>query len=195
MKRGSVGHRVMAFLCIGLLASGCYGPFNLTRRLHHWNGQVGGRWANEVTFLVFSWLQVYSLATLGDALIFNSIEFWTGNNPITPPATADAPRVSTKTLAQGHQKVILQRVDSVDGRRMQVQIFEGDRLAREFSFEAGVDQPTVMKDGTGQVLGSAQTLPDGTLVLSDARGHEQTRYSPQQMERVAKKFEAASTKQ
>ena len=194
MRQHAGVRSIVSFLCIGLLLSGCYGPFNLTRRLHHWNGQVGGRWANEVVFLCFIWLPVYSLATLGDGLIFNSVEFWTGNNPVSPP-TAEAPRTTTKTLAQGDQKVILQRVDAADGRQMHVQIYTGDRLTKEFSVEAKLDQPTVMKDATGAVMGSAQTLPDGTLVLHDAAGVEQARYSPQQMDRLAKKYEAASTRQ
>jgi len=31
-------------LAAGLLASGCFGPFNLTRRLYRWNEQVEGKW-------------------------------------------------------------------------------------------------------------------------------------------------------
>ena len=194
MKRGSVLQRVVALFCVGLMAGGCYGPFNLTRRLHHWNGQVGGRWANEVVFLVFAVAvpAVYGLATLGDAVVFNSIEFWTGNNPVSPPMTAGEPRSVTKTIAQGAQKAVLERTDTADGRTMRVKLFDGERLVSSFSVEAGVDQPTVMKDDAGLVIGSAQTLPDGTLVLSDAQGHERTRYSPQQMDRLAKKFDAVS---
>ena len=192
MKRGSVLQRVVALFCVGLMAGGCYGPFNLTRRLHQWNGQVGGRWANEVVFLVFAWLPVYSLSTLGDVLIFNSIEFWTGNNPVSPPMTAGEPRSVTKTIAQGAQKAVLERTDTADGRTMRVQLFDGERLVSSFSVEAGVDQPTMLKNDVGAVVGSAQTLPDGTLVLFDAQGHERTRYSPQQMDRLAKKFDAVS---
>ena len=193
MKHGSIGQRIMALLCVGVLASGCYGPFNLTRRLHHWNGQAGSKWANEAVFLVFAVAvpAVYGFATLGDALVFNSIEFWTGNNPVDPP-TAEAPRAVTKTLAQGDSTVILQRVDSADGRQMHVQLFTGKQMVKEFSLEAKLDQPTVIKDAAGTVVGSAQTLADGTLVLSDAQGHV-TRYSPQQQERLAKKYEAATS--
>ena len=192
MRQRTGAHRAIAFLCIGLLMSGCHGPFNLTRRLHRWNGQVGGRWANEVVFLCFIWLPVYSLATLGDGLIFNSIEFWTGNNPITPP-TAEAPHAMTKTIAQGTQKAVLERTDSKDGRQMTVKLYDGNRLMNEFSLEARVDQPTVFKDSAGTVMGQAQTLPDGTLVLLDASGKEQARYSPQQLDRVAKKYSAAAS--
>ena len=192
MKSGTRGHSMIALLCIGVLVSGCYGPFNLTRRLHQWNGQAGGRWVNEAVFLAFYLIPVYGVAMVGDGLIFNSIEFWTGNNPVSPPMTAGEPRSVTKTIAQGAQKAVLERTDTADGRTMRVQLFDGERLVSSFSVEAGVDQPTMMKDDAGLVIGSAQTLPDGTLVLSDAQGHERTRYSPQQMDRLAKKFDAVS---
>jgi len=71
-------------LAAALLVSGCYGPFNLTRKLHQWNGEVSeNKWAVEIVFLALVWAPVYGLAGLGDGLIFNTIEFWGGENPIT----------------------------------------------------------------------------------------------------------------
>lgn len=90
-------HRVGAILVAGgLLMSGCYGPFNLTRQLHTWNGQVGDKYVNELVFLAFTVmpLPIYGVAVLADMLIFNAIEFWTGRNPVflslrsTPVQTA-----------------------------------------------------------------------------------------------------------
>ena len=63
---------------------GCYGPFRLSTKLHNWNGQVSNKkFVNELVFLGFCILPAYELCLLGDALIFNSIEFWSGNNPIS----------------------------------------------------------------------------------------------------------------
>ena len=80
---------VVLVLCLAVLMSGCYGTFSLTKRLHHWNGQQDGRWAQEGIFLLIAIVPIYGICILGDALIFNSIEFWGGNNPIA--ATAMAP--------------------------------------------------------------------------------------------------------
>ena len=80
---------LVVVLCVALLATSCYGPFNLTRRLHHWNGTVDGEWGNEGIFLLCAIIPVYGVCMLGDALIFNSIQFWGGENPISPPM-ADA---------------------------------------------------------------------------------------------------------
>ncbi|MHC5211377.1 MAG: DUF3332 family protein [Planctomycetota bacterium] len=81
---------LVVVLCLGVLMSGCYGPFNLTKRVHAWNGDFDGDWAQEGMFLVCSILPIYGFAMLGDALIFNSIEFWGGDNPIDPPMAMHA---------------------------------------------------------------------------------------------------------
>jgi len=79
---------VTAALGLTLLTVSCYGPFNATRRVHEWNGEVGNTWVNEGVFLAFVILPVYGFASLGDALIFNTIEFWGGENPVNPPGEA-----------------------------------------------------------------------------------------------------------
>ena len=72
---------VAALVAVGLSASGCYGPFHLTRKVHHWNGQVSeNKWVVEAVFLVCAWLPIYGVATAADALVINSVEFWTGKN-------------------------------------------------------------------------------------------------------------------
>jgi hypothetical protein len=77
---------LVVVLCVGILATGCIGPFNLTKTLHHWNSTfTGNEWGQEGMFLVLNILPVYGICILGDAIIFNSIEFWGGDNPISPP--------------------------------------------------------------------------------------------------------------
>lgn len=80
-------HRIETWvLAAVLLVSGCYGPFNLTRRLYQWNGQVGTKWEREFMFMLLAWAPVYGLTLVGDAVVFNSMEFWTGKNPVEPPS-------------------------------------------------------------------------------------------------------------
>ena len=70
------------------LTSACYGPFNLTRNIYHWNSEVKGsgevseKWMKEIIFFGMIIIPVYMLSALADAFIFNSMQFWTGNNPI-----------------------------------------------------------------------------------------------------------------
>jgi hypothetical protein len=65
------------------LCNSCYGPFRLTNKLYTWNGTVGNKWANTGVFLAFVILPVYGVTLVLDGIIFNSIEFWGGSNPIS----------------------------------------------------------------------------------------------------------------
>jgi hypothetical protein len=92
---------LVVVLCVGMLTTSCYGPFNLTRKLHHWNGTIDGKWGNEGVFLLVAIIPVYGICMLGDALIFNSIEFWGGTNPISAPMVdAGNPGVGQVAIAQ-----------------------------------------------------------------------------------------------
>ncbi len=73
-------------LTLCLFTSGCLGPNNAFDGLHHWNkGVTDNKWGNEAIFIALTVIPVYPLFYLGDILIFNSIEFWGGENPIDPP--------------------------------------------------------------------------------------------------------------
>lgn len=65
-----------------LLFSSCIGSFGLFNRLNSWNQSVGTKFVNELVFLAFNILPVYGVAYFADALVINSIEFWSGSNPM-----------------------------------------------------------------------------------------------------------------
>lgn len=70
---------VLALLCAGLLSqAACYGPFRLTTAVYKFNGSLGNDIVEEIVFLAMIIVPVYALAGVGDALIFNTIEYWTG---------------------------------------------------------------------------------------------------------------------
>ena len=149
-------------------SSGCYGPFKLTKKLHAWNGQVGEKWANEFVFLVLIWVPVYGLATLGDALIFNSIEFWTGENPIDKSAKADS---DTKWVAQGQSKAKLSHAAGASGEQFSIEQYDGGQRAASLHVRREGDRAVATND-RGEVLYRVETLPDGTMVARDADGKE-----------------------
>jgi hypothetical protein len=45
-------------------------------------------------------LPVYGLCTLGDALIFNSIEFWGGENPIQKASAPHGDEMCLRSVAE-----------------------------------------------------------------------------------------------
>ncbi len=82
---------LLAFLPLATV--GCFGRFQLVRNVYHFNQQVSpDKWMRWFVFLVLNVIPIYGLAAWIDALITNSIEFWTGENPVQPHA-AGATRV------------------------------------------------------------------------------------------------------
>ena len=60
--------------------SGCMGGFKLTRGVYEWNDSSCDRWTREAMFISCQVLPVYGMALAGDLLIYNPIEFWSGND-------------------------------------------------------------------------------------------------------------------
>lgn len=72
-----------AVLSVSALLPGCYGQFALTRKLYAWNGHVTGNpIARSAIMWAFLIIPVYELAGLGDFFIFNTVEVFSGSNPV-----------------------------------------------------------------------------------------------------------------
>ena len=85
--------RSLGALLIGVFlpvsSIGCFGKFELTRKVYNWNTSIDqDKWVRWFAFLLLM-LIPYPLAITIDTLLGNSVEFWTGENPIT----AGEPRV------------------------------------------------------------------------------------------------------
>jgi hypothetical protein len=67
----------------------CFGKFPLIRKLYSFNesiadkGTLLGRFINNLVYWVMLFFPIYGIAGLIDGLIFNLIEFWTGNQILT----------------------------------------------------------------------------------------------------------------
>lgn len=68
-------------LAATLLTSSCVGSFALFNKLAGWNKQAtDNKFLNELIFILIS--PAYAVCTFADVLVINSIEFWTGSNPM-----------------------------------------------------------------------------------------------------------------
>lgn len=74
--------KVAALLLSGvLLTNSCVGSFGLFNKLASWNkGATNEKFLNELIFLIIS--PAYAVCGVVDALVLNTIEFWSGNNPV-----------------------------------------------------------------------------------------------------------------
>ncbi|GAB4431723.1 MAG: hypothetical protein OHK0040_01260 [bacterium] len=68
-------------ICFSLFTS-CYGKFQLTRKVYEINSQVKDKFLRSATTWAFIIIPVYGVAALLDFVLFNTVEFWTGKNPI-----------------------------------------------------------------------------------------------------------------
>jgi len=74
---------VIALTLVGSVSfTSCIGSFALTNKIYSWNNSVGDKWVNEVVFLALCIVPVYEFCAFADAVILNSVEFWTGSNPV-----------------------------------------------------------------------------------------------------------------
>ena len=180
-------HRSRRMSCLMVAAmlamSGCFGPFNLTRRLYRWNTQVQGKWEREFMFILLAWAPVYGLTLVGDAVVFNSLEFWTGNNPVDPPPRAGLPSLpQTKRIVRGDEEAVLTYTMAVDGPQLTIQQFRAGQPAGTLQVKRR-DGKTIGLDGDGHVVLTAESFADGRVLVTDGHGQRLASYPGEQVER------------
>jgi hypothetical protein len=75
---------IAALLIMALLLNlfGCYGSFALTKKVYNLNGSLGDKFMKSIVMWIFMILPVYEAAGFIDLTVLNTIEFWTGSNPM-----------------------------------------------------------------------------------------------------------------
>jgi hypothetical protein len=143
-------------LALAIGTQGCYGRFQLVRSLYKWNGTVGEKFVNELVFLGCIILPVYSIAGFVDAVILNTIEFWSGKNPMT-----------AKVITQGDKQVSM-NYDKATGI-VAVRAYDKGVLLSETFLKKDGDRILTL-DKAGKVLYTASADMNGTASLADAKG-------------------------
>ena len=70
-------------LAATIMFSSCIGSFQLTNKVFKLNNTIGSKWVNELVFAACCILPVYEITLFVDAIVLNSIEFWSGKKLIT----------------------------------------------------------------------------------------------------------------
>ncbi len=149
-------------LASSLSLQSCIGSFALTNKVLRWNNQVGSKFVNELVFCAFWILPVYELTALADLLVLNSVEFWSGSNPVEA------------------------RVIKVDGKDAQYLVKSdatgytitntADKTEVRFNFDASDNSWSVMNPTTGEDVKFMQWV-DESHVKMVAPGGEFTTVS------------------
>lgn len=82
MKKRFFKVSMILAITASFMCTSCIGSFTTFNKLKDWNQTVGNKFVNELVFFVFWVIPVYEVATLADLVVFNSIEFWTNENPM-----------------------------------------------------------------------------------------------------------------
>ncbi|MDR1175397.1 MAG: DUF3332 domain-containing protein [Treponema sp.] len=82
----SIRKRILSMVLVafigGMSLSGCAGQYALFNKAHPFIGNLGGKWIGAVVNWIVGMPIVYPICIFADVFIFNTIEFWTGNNVI-----------------------------------------------------------------------------------------------------------------
>ena len=178
-------HRMaVALVALGFAASGCYGPFYLTRKVWKFNGEVSdNKWVVEVVHLICLALPIYSIAGAADGLIFNSIEFWTGSNPLSE-ASADGVK-ATRRIVRGDTEYLLKRVAGPAGDDLVIEQFRSGQPGQSLRLQRQGDQMVAL-NGEGVMLFRSRTEADGHVVITDATGQQVASYTDDESRRFLK---------
>jgi len=169
MKGKTLRNRIVAAIVVGsflTVTTACYGPFNLTRSVYHWNSNIKGgqevneKWMKEFVFFGMVIIPVYMFSALLDAFIFNSIQFWSGDNPVK--ATDGGGDGATRVVRLGGVTVTMVESD----RGTTVTYERNGIVERRATIETKATGYRLI-DETGALLAEAEKGQDGSVTLLD----------------------------
>ena len=105
-----------------------------------WNRIIDSKFVNELVFIAFWIVPVYEISALADILVLNSIEFWSGSNPVADTGTVKTIETKDGTYAIETKK---------DGYHIQK---EGEEKAVDLVFNETDKSWSVEADGESTKL-------------------------------------------
>jgi hypothetical protein len=163
------GHRFVAvtgLLSFITMSTACYGPFNLTKNVYHWNsnikgsGQINDKWMKEIVFFGMIIIPAYQFSALLDMFIFNSMHFWTGESPIK---ASGMERNDTKVTTLG--ETTIRWTPSGDGATV---TYEQDGVVKRHATIVSSATGYRLVDENGNLLSEAEYGVDGSVRLLDS---------------------------
>jgi hypothetical protein len=169
MKGKTLRKRIIAAVVMGsflTVTTACYGPFNLTKNVYQWNSNIKGssevneKWMKEFVFFGMIIIPVYMFSALLDAFIFNSIQFWSGSNPVKAnDAGGDG---ATRVVRLGGLTVTMVEND----RGTAVTYERNGIIERRAIIETSATGYRLINE-TGSLLAEAEMGQDGSVTLLD----------------------------
>jgi hypothetical protein len=174
-KEVPMKRKLLALLLVAFFTTGCTGSFNLTRKVYNWHRSQDDKWLDEFGFLVCAILPIYGISTFADAIVFNSIEFWTGDNPV------DEPNRVSKSIKEGADEATL----SYNKENKQITIASATKPTITLEKQGNM---VIAKDEAGKVVSTALMNANGQMVVLDQNMELVKAYSPAELDAMKAKF-------
>ena len=121
-----------------MAASSCIGSFGLFNKVLDWNQQAtGNKFLNWLIFILIS--PAYVLCGVADIFVINSIEFWSGNNPVACNKVVDGEDARYEIISNPEGYIVKNMDDNTEIK------FNFDEVDNSWSVEANGEEYKFMK--------------------------------------------------
>lgn len=164
-----------AVMALSILCTSCLGSFSAWNGLKDWNETASdNKFVNNAIFWGLNIIPVYPLFYAGDVIIFNLIEFWSGDNPIA----MNEGEIDRQVIEKDGVRYAMEATKN----QMKITVLSGEREGNELLL---VYEPTdkswnAVKDGEKIKLSSYEEgfhivyLPNGEEVRIDENASRDT---------------------
>ncbi len=173
-RSNAITRRASLVAALALLGSGCFGSFGATHSLYKWNSEVSdSKWLRWLVFLALAILPVYSLFVLADVLVLNTIEFFSGKNPIGE-GHADLGDGNTLTSTRTADPNLIRHEHRHNGKLVRV-LYVRRVSAREM----------IVLDAKMRPLTRVRLDAHGAVEVHDGQGRQLSMLTPAEVDRAS----------
>jgi len=134
---------LLAACTFATTTTGCFGSFKLTKTAYDFNKGLGNKWLSWLVFLVVGHITTVITLTV-DSLVLNSLEFWTGKNPMAMGDTyretdANGNSITAVKMEDGS---LYMRIDAVTGESQELVLQQDQEIIRILDAKGAVIKET-----------------------------------------------------
>ncbi len=161
-------------LAAAILSTSCLGSFHAVTSLKSWNETVSdNKFVNNVLFWAMNIVPVYPLFVLGDVVVFNLIEFWSGSNPLA----MNEGDMEIQTIEHEGNLIEMRAMKN----KMQMAVIDGPKKGDALELNYNVEEQAwyAVKDGENIKLSSFEDgkylvhLPNQTIEIDQMTSQEE----------------------
>ena len=184
-KGGVLKKSIIVVVLLAFVASGCTGSFNLTKKVYNFHRSQGDKWTDELFFLGCVLLPIYGISTFADAIVFNSIEFWTGKNPVEMSKSAKNGQ-SEKIVMDGNNTATIRYNKDNQQVTIAAQTAAGENSVVTL---AKADGMVKALDQNGKTLYYSTRAANGDLAVYDGNDKLVKNYSPSEIQQLKERMQ------